>query len=223
MNNIIWYKGYVNRADRNLLNQVDLSPSGQEEMNGHRGKVLWFTGLSGAGKTTLAQAVKGQLQKIGGRTFVLDGDKVRHGICSDLGFSAEDRSENIRRIGHMTKLFLEAGIVVLTAVISPFKKDRTWVRELIGNENFIEVYCDCSLDICEKRDVKGMYAKARKGEITEFTGISSPYETPENPDLCLKTGETSLTECLEETMRFLQGYSPAIFLKSWTNSSLTMR
>ena len=201
--NLTVHHSVVKRADR-------------EAMNGHRSKVLWFTGLSGAGKSTLAHAVEERLQQIGCRTYVLDGDNVRHGICSDLGFSAEDRSENIRRIGHMTKLFLDAGIIVLTAFISPFKKDRSWVRAFLGNEDFIEIYCDCSLYICEKQDVKGIYAKARNGEITEFTGISSPYEPPENPALCLKTGKTSLTGCVEEIMQFLDGCSPAIFLKSRT-------
>ena len=186
----------------------------REAMNGHRSKALWFTGLSGAGKSAIAHAVEERLQKLGCRTYVLDGDNVRQGMCSDLGFSIEDRSENIRRIGHVTKLFLDAGIIVLTAFISPFEKDRAWVRTLISNEDFIEIYCECSLDICEKRDVKGIYAKARKGEIPDFTGISSPYEPPENPDLHLKTGKTSLAECVEEFMRFLHGCSPAIFLKN---------
>ncbi len=184
----------------------------REAMNGHKGVALWFTGLSGAGKSTLAHAVEARLHKMGCRTYVFDGDNVRHGLCSDLGFSPEDRAENIRRIGEMTKLFLEAGIIALAAFISPFKKDRALVKSLVGDENLVEIYCDCSLEVCEGRDVKGIYAKARRGEIPEFTGISSPYEPPENPELNLKTGESGLGECVEEVIRYLYGRSPEVFL-----------
>ena len=191
-NNIIWHHTTINRAHR-------------EKLNGHKGIALWFTGLSGSGKSTLAHAVEERLHDIGCLTFVFDGDNVRHGLCSDLGFSTEDRRENIRRIGEMVKLFLEAGIIEMTAFISPYKKDREWVRTLVGKENFIEVFCDCSLEICEKRDIKGLYAKAKRGEIPEFTGISAPYEAPENPESHLKTGEKSLDECVDIVINYLLG------------------
>ncbi|MDA8169884.1 MAG: adenylyl-sulfate kinase [Nitrospiraceae bacterium] len=199
--NLTFHHSIIKRPDR-------------EKINGHRSIVLWFTGLSGAGKSTLAHAVEARLHKMNCRTYVFDGDNVRHGLCSDLGFSPRDRGENIRRIGEMTKLFVDAGIIALTAFISPFRKDRAWVRSLVGPENFTEIYCDCSLETCEKRDVKGIYARARRGDIPDFTGISSPYEPPENPDLHLKTGETSLPECVEEVIRFLRGRSPEFFSDS---------
>ncbi len=189
-NNIFWHHSTITRARR-------------EKLNGHRSVVLWFTGLSGSGKSTLAHAIEERLYDMGCRTFVLDGDNVRHGLCSDLGFSPKDRTENIRRIGEMVKLFTEAGIIAMTAFISPYKRDREWVRSLIGKEKFIEVYCDCSLEICEKRDEKGLYARAKRGEIQEFTGISAPYETPENPELHFKTGEMTLGECVDTVIKYL--------------------
>ncbi|MCC7203403.1 MAG: adenylyl-sulfate kinase [Nitrospirae bacterium] len=191
-NNIVWHHAVI-------------TPSHREALNGHKSVVLWFTGLSGAGKSTLAHYVEERLYKMGCRTFVFDGDNVRHGLCSDLGFSAEDRSENIRRIGEMVKLFTEAGIIALTAFISPFIKDRERVRSLVGMDKFIEIYCDSSLEVCESRDTKGLYAKARRGEIPGFTGISSPYEPPVNPELHLKTGEMSLEECVDIVVRYLMG------------------
>ncbi len=142
---------------------------------------------------------------MGCHTFVFDGDNVRHGLCSDLGFSAEDRTENIRRIGEMVKLFTEAGIIALTAFISPYTKDRESVRALVGNDKFIEIFCDSSLAVCESRDTKGLYAKARRGEIAGFTGISSPYEPPVNPELHLKTDEKSLEECVDIVVKYLSG------------------
>ncbi len=189
-NNIVWHHAVI-------------TPSHREALNGHKSFVLWFTGLSGAGKSTLAHAVEERLYQMGCHTFVFDGDNVRHGLCSDLAFSAEDRSENIRRIGEMVKLFTEAGIIAMTAFISPYIKDREWVRSLVGKEKFIEVYCDSSLIVCESRDTKGLYAKARRGEIAEFTGVSSPYEPPVNPELHLKTDETSLEECVEIVIKYL--------------------
>ncbi len=149
-NNVIWHHAAIKRADR-------------EKLNGHRSVALWFTGLSGAGKSTLAHGLKEKLYPMGCRTFVFDGDNVRHGLCSDLGFSPEDRRENIRRIGEMGNLFVDAGIIAMTAFISPYRKDRDWVRSLVGNGNFIEIYRDCSIEICEQRDIKGLYAKARQG------------------------------------------------------------
>ncbi|MFA7095982.1 MAG: adenylyl-sulfate kinase [Gammaproteobacteria bacterium] len=185
--NIVWYRATVTRQRR-------------QQLNGHKSAALWFTGLSGAGKSTLAHAVEERLYQRGCNTFVLDGDNVRHGLCADLGFSAEDRVENIRRVGEVVKLFLESGIITLTAFISPFRADRQRVRELLDAGDFIEIYCRCPLEVCETRDVKGLYKRARKGEIKDFTGISSPYEEPENPDLVLDTSTQSLEACVDAIM-----------------------
>uniref|UniRef100_UPI0026051BA8 adenylyl-sulfate kinase n=1 Tax=Acaryochloris sp. IP29b_bin.137 TaxID=2969217 RepID=UPI0026051BA8 len=171
---------------------------------GHRSVILWFTGLSGAGKSTLAHAVEDALFKLNCRTFVIDGDNVRHGLCADLGFTSEDRVENIRRVGEIAKLFTEAGIIALTAFISPFRADRDRVRALVPEGDFIEVYCQASLEVCENRDVKGLYKKARSGEISHFTGISSPYEPPESPELIVNTGSDSLEACVQQVIEFLQ-------------------
>ena len=189
--NTFWHHGTVTRADR-------------ERLNGHSSVVLWFTGLSASGKSTLAHAVEERLYKLGCRAFVFDGDNVRHGLCGDLGFSARDREENIRRIGEMAKLFVEAGVIALTAFISPFAKDRGRVRELLEDGEFIEIYCQCPIEVCEKRDPKGLYFRAKKGEIPEFTGISSPYEAPENPEIVIHTGEDSVEGCVEQIIAFLQ-------------------
>ena len=170
----------------------------RETLNGHMSINLWFTGLSGSGKSTLAHAVEERLHLMGCRTYVFDGDNVRHGLCGDLGFSLKDRSENMRRIAEMVNLFLDAGVISLTAFISPLHADRKQVQEIIGTENLIEVYCNCSLEICEERDVKGLYKKARAGEIKNYTGISSPYEAPVNPDIELDTGTRPLRECVNE-------------------------
>ena len=171
--NVVWHNATVTRERREQLNQ-------------HKGAVFWFTGLSGAGKSSLAHAVEENLYQKGIRTVVLDGDNVRHGLCGDLTFSDEDRKENIRRISHLAKLFADNGIVVLTAFISPFIVDRENARKIIG-EDFNEIYCECSIDVCEQRDVKGLYKRARAGEIPDFTGISSPYEKPRNPELTINT------------------------------------
>ena len=189
-NNVVWHRPQVARADR-------------ERLSGHRSALVWFTGLSGSGKSTIAHRVEKALYDRGCRTFVFDGDNVRHGLCADLGFTPEDRAENIRRIGEMVKLFTEAGVITLTAFISPFRADRQRVRGLVGAEDFIEIYCRCALEICEQRDVKGLYKRARAGEIKEFTGISSPYEEPEHPDLVLDTGAESLEACVEKVMALL--------------------
>ena len=173
--NTVWHHATVTRARR-------------EEQNGHKAAILWFTGLSGAGKSTLAHAVEERLHQMGCRTFVLDGDNVRHGLCGDLGFSDEDRQENIRRIAEVAKLMLESGTITLTAFISPFKSERNLARKLVPHGDFIEIYCRCDLATCEQRDVKGLYKKARQGEIKYFTGISSPYEVPEKPELSIETG-----------------------------------
>ena len=188
---IVWHRASVRRSDR-------------ERLNGHRSILIWFTGLSGSGKSTLAHAVEAALHELGCHTFVFDGDNVRHGLCGDLGFSPRDREENIRRIGEMTKLFLEAGVIALTAFISPFARDRRRVRELVGDANFIEVYCRCPIEVCEQRDTKGIYRRARQGKIMKFTGISSPYEAPENPELTLSTGEAPLEACVEQVIACLR-------------------
>jgi adenylylsulfate kinase len=186
--NVVWHSATVTRARR-------------EAQNGHRGAIIWFTGLSGSGKSTLAHAVEETLHQQGCKTIVLDGDNVRHGLCGDLGFSEKDRQENIRRIGEMAKLFVEAGIIVLTAFISPYRADRRRVRAMVDQADFIEIYCDTPIEICETRDVKGLYKKARAGEIAEFTGVTSPYETPQSPELILNTGTLTLDVCVQEVMR----------------------
>lgn len=173
-------------------------------MNGHKSAILWFTGLSGAGKSTLGHAVEERFHQLGCRTFVLDGDNVRHGLCSDLGFSEADRKENIRRIGEAAKLFLEAGVIVLTAFISPFRSDRQRVRTLVPHGEFLEIYCRCPLGICETRDVKGLYKRARAGEIKDFTGISSPYEEPMAPELVVDTDQLSLDQSVDAVIGLMQ-------------------
>lgn len=188
----VWHHATVTRARR-------------EQLNGHKSVIVWFTGLSGAGKSTLAHAVEEKLHQMSCRTFVFDGDNVRHGLCGDLDFSEEDRRENIRRIGEMAKLFVEAGVVALTAFISPFRADRLKVRNLTVPGDFIEVYCRCPIEVCEQRDVKGMYRRARAGEIRDFTGISSPYEEPENPELAIDTGSMPLDQCVDQVIGYLQG------------------
>jgi adenylylsulfate kinase len=188
------------------LHQSMVSQFNRQQQAGHKSVILWFTGLSGAGKSTLAHAVEKALFDKGCRTFVFDGDNVRHGLCADLGFSANDRQENIRRIGEMSKLFLEAGVIALTAFISPFQQDRDRVRKLVKNDEFIEIYCKASLSVCEKRDVKGLYARARCGEISDFTGISSPYEPPLKPELELDTGVESLGECVDQVIAYLKAH-----------------
>lgn len=187
-----------------FLHQGLVSKSERQAQSGHKSFILWFTGLSGAGKSTLAHAVEKELFDRGCRTFVFDGDNVRHGLCADLGFSTKDRQENIRRIGEMSKLFVEAGVISLAAFISPYISDRARVRGLVADQEFVEVYCDAGVDVCEMRDVKGLYRKARNGEIKEFTGISSPYEPPVNPELVIHTGRDSLPDCVSQLIAYLQ-------------------
>jgi adenylylsulfate kinase len=188
--NVVWHHATVTRARR-------------EALNGHRGAVLWFTGLPGSGKSTLAHTVEEKLHRMGCRTFVFDGDNVRHGLCGDLGFSPEDRHENIRRIGEMTKLFLDAGIIAVTAFISPYRVDRERVRGIVGAADFLEIHCDCPIEVCEQRDGKGMYEKARQGLIKNFTGVSAPYEAPLAPDLRLNTGADPLDDCADRVVALL--------------------
>ena len=194
-NNLVKHLSNVTRVDR-------------EAKNGHRGAVIWLTGLSGSGKSTLAHGLEEVLHSQGYRTYVLDGDNVRHGLCNDLGFTHEARSENIRRIGEVAKLFMDAGFIVITAFISPFSVDRDQVRKGFNSNDFIEVYCESPIDVCENRDVKGIYKKARNGEILEFTGISSPYDVPEKPDLIINTSQTSLTDSLRCLVDFVTAMRP---------------
>jgi len=189
--NIIYHQASVTRQRRNKLNN-------------HRSIVLWFTGLSGSGKSTLAHALEEKLFQKGCKTFVLDGDNVRHGLNSNLDFSETGRTENIRRISEVSKLMLESGLIVMTAFISPINIDRIEARKLISNDDFIEIYCKASLETCETRDVKGLYKRARAGEIKNYTGIDSPYEVPKNPELIIDTDNQSLEESVFTIFNFLE-------------------
>ena len=189
--NIIQHDANITREKRNQL-------------NGHKSVVIWLTGLSGSGKSTLAHSVEEELHNLNCRTYVLDGDNIRLGLSSNLSFSDEDRKENIRRIGETAKLMMEAGIIVLTAFISPFEKDRNLVRKSLFEADFVEIFCSASLEVCESRDVKGFYKRARKGEIKGYTGIDSPYETPTNPELIVNTASESLEESVAKVIDFLK-------------------
>lgn len=189
--NTVWHQATITRNER-------------EKLHNHKSAVLWFTGLSGSGKSTLSHAVEDRLHKMGISTFVLDGDNVRHGLCSDLGFSDSDRVENIRRVGEVAKLFCEAGVITLTAFISPFKKDRQLARKLMPHGDFLEIYCQCPLETCEQRDVKGLYKKARAGDIPFFTGINSPYEAPDRADLIVNTDKMSLEQCVDTVIQLMK-------------------
>ncbi len=189
--NVIYHQASVTRQRRNKLND-------------HHSVVLWFTGLSGSGKSTLAHALEEKLFQKGCRTFVLDGDNIRHGLNSNLDFSEKSRTENIRRVSEVSKLMMESGLIVMTAFISPFNKDRNEARKLISSDDFIEIYCKASLETCEARDVKGLYKRARAGEIKNYTGIDSPYEKPENPELVIDTDQQSLEESMSNILDFLK-------------------
>ncbi len=189
--NIVWHAHTVTRGER-------------AEKFGHRGCTVWLTGLSGSGKSTLANALDDALWQRGVRSYVLDGDNVRHGLNKDLGFSPEDRAENIRRIGEVAKLFTDAGLVNVTAFISPYREDRDRARSIQGEGDFIEVYVRASLEACEARDTKGLYAKARAGQIREFTGISAPYEEPEKPELIVETEGRTVAESLGDILAYLE-------------------
>ena len=192
-----WHEHSVSREER-------------EQLNGHRGCVVWFTGLSACGKSTIANLVDHKLHQMQAHSFVLDGDNVRHGLNKDLGFSPEDRNENIRRIGEVAKLFTDAGVINITAFISPYRTDRDRVREIMAKGDFIEVFVDCPIDKCEERDPKGLYKKARAGQIPEFTGISAPYEAPVHPELTVHTGTQTREESLGVLLHYLEkhGYIP---------------
>ncbi|EGQ26183.1 adenylyl-sulfate kinase [Sporosarcina newyorkensis] len=189
--NIVWHEQLVTKDE-------------QRAKNRHHSAVLYFTGLSGSGKSTIANAAARRLHDLGANTYVLDGDNVRHGLNKDLGFSDEARKENIRRIGEVAKLFVDSGQLVFTAFISPFQEDRDSVRRLVKEDEFVEVYISCPLDACEQRDPKGLYEKARAGVIPEFTGISSPYEAPVNPELILETDRFTVEECVEQLISYLR-------------------
>ena len=176
----------------------------RELLNGHPSYVLWFTGLSGAGKSTLAQAVERELHEQGIRTYILDGDILRTGLNADLGFSPDDRRENIRRVGHVSRVLTDAGVVVLVALISPFREDRAIVRQLFRPGDFVELFVDCPIDVCEERDPKGLYKKALAGLIPEFTGISSPYEAPERPEIHLRTDREELQDSIGKITGYLR-------------------
>jgi adenylylsulfate kinase len=189
--NIVWHQGNVTRADR-------------EKINGHKACTVWLTGLSGSGKSTIAVDLEKRLCERGVRTYILDGDNIRHGLNKNLGFSPEDRTENIRRIGEVAKLFTDAGVVALTAFISPYRADRDQVRKIMAEGDFVEVHVDCPVEVCEQRDVKGLYKKARAGEIKEFTGISAPYEAPEKPELTINTAGQSVEESSKQILAYLE-------------------
>jgi len=192
-NNVTWFNGYITREDR-------------EKVHGHKGAVIWFTGLPASGKSAIARLVEKELHRQGCSTYVLDGDNIRHGLCSDLTFSPQDRSENIRRIGEMVKLFVDSGIIVLTALISPYREDRQKARSLLPDGHFLEVYVDCPSEICAIRDQKGLYEKAKAGIIKEFTGISAPYEPPENPDLVIPSYKMDAMEAAKRVIKLIEKF-----------------
>ncbi|MDR6999825.1 adenylyl-sulfate kinase [Neobacillus niacini] len=189
--NITWHTGKIHKEIR-------------QQKNGHKSAVLWFTGLSGSGKSTLAAEIEEKLFNKNIHTYRLDGDNVRFGLNRDLGFSKDDRAENIRRIGEVSKLFVDAGLITLTSFISPYKTDREIVRNLLEENEFIEIHVKCDIDECEKRDPKGLYKKARNGEIKGFTGIDAPYEEPESPEIIVETDKMTLDECAKKIIQFLQ-------------------
>jgi adenylylsulfate kinase len=189
--NVTWFDGYITRPER-------------ESLHGHKGAVVWFTGLSASGKSTIAHYLERMLYKRGCSTYSFDGDNVRHGLCCDLGFSPEDRRENIRRIGEMVRLFVEAGIIAITAFISPYKADREMVRKLVGDDRFFEIYVECPLDVCALRDPKGLYHRAMAGIIKEFTGVSAPYEVPGSPCLVIRSDAITPVEAAEEILDLLE-------------------
>jgi len=189
--NIVWHKHSITREDR-------------ERLKAQRGVVLWFTGLSGSGKSTIANALESTLYSMGYHTYLLDGDNIRHGLNSDLGFSKEDRKENIRRVGEVSKLFVDAGIITITAFISPFIDDRKRAKNIVGESNFIEVFIDTPLEVCAKRDPKGLYKKVKDGEIKEFTGVHSPYEKPIDPDIHIETIKMDVEESVRSIVDFLK-------------------
>ncbi|MBN2107280.1 MAG: adenylyl-sulfate kinase [Deltaproteobacteria bacterium] len=189
--NVVWHQPTITKKDR-------------ERLFSHRGAVLWFTGLSGSGKSTVAHEVENKLHGLGCHTYVLDGDNVRHGLNADLGFSADDRQENIRRLAELVKLFADAGVIVLSAFISPYRADRERARNLLPEGDFFEIYCRCGIETCEERDPKGLYKKARAGEIADFTGISAPYEEPDMPEIVIDTDRYPVEDCADQIIARLK-------------------
>jgi len=189
--NIVWHDLTVQKKDR-------------QKRNGHKSCVIWFTGLSGSGKSTLANALEYEIFTRGYCSYVLDGDNIRHGLNRDLGFSERDRKENIRRIGEVAKLFVDSGFIVSTAFISPYRIDREFVRNMFSKDEFIEVYVSCPLDVCESRDPKGLYKKARNGEIENFTGIHSPYEPPLSPEIIIDTSQSNISQAVSQIINYLK-------------------
>ena len=187
---IVWHESLVNRKDRNRINK-------------HKSGLIWFTGLSAAGKSTIAHHMEKDLFDRGIRAYVLDGDNVRHGINSNLGFSREDRKENLRRIAELSRLFVDAGVVVLAAFVSPYREDREFVKKIVGSKYFYEIFVKCPVEVCEKRDPKGMYKKARAGIIKGYTGVDAPYEVPESPDLVIDTVELDVESSVNSVLEFL--------------------
>lgn len=207
----IWYKvnfGLERRKEKpakNIISQeFKIDRENRKALLGQRPLLIWFTGLSGSGKSTMANLLEAELHARGFKTYILDGDNVRRGLCKDLTFTEEDRIENIRRIGEVSRLFMDAGLIVLSSFVSPFQKDRERVRQLVGSDRFVEVFVDCPLEICEKRDVKGLYKMARRGEVNNFTGIDSPYENPTNPDIVLKTAEVDPQDLLNRLLTIVE-------------------
>ena len=191
--------------EKNIVeHDYNVSVDDRRKMNGHQSFLLWFTGLSGSGKSTIANKVEKRLHDMAVKTYSLDGDNIRKGINSDLSFSPEDRSENIRRIAEVANLFVDAGIVTLAAFVSPYKKDRNYIKSTVKDVNFVEIFVNTSVEECERRDVKGLYKKARAGEIKNMTGISAPYEAPEHPDIEIKTEETSIDDAVEQIVNFIK-------------------
>jgi len=188
--NVVWHQVGIKKADR-------------ENKNKHKGIVVWFTGLPSSGKSTIATELQNSLFKLSCQVYILDGDNIRHGLNGDLGFSAKDREENIRRIGEVAKLFADAGFIVMTSFISPYRKDRDRARSLMDEKGFVEVFVKTNLDECERRDPKGLYKKARSGEIPQFTGISAPYQEPENPEIIVDTQKNTKEECSQQILDYL--------------------
>lgn len=191
------------KEDKNILwHEMKITKIKREELMNQKGFLIWFTGLSGSGKSTIASALEQKLWSLGKLTYLLDGDNVRHGLNGDLGFTAEDRKENIRRIQEVGKLFVDAGVITLTSFISPFEEDRQKIKSELG-EDMIEIFIHCRIEVCENRDPKGLYKKVRKGELSNFTGIHSPYEDPKNPDLQIESHKNSVGECAEQIIEYL--------------------
>ncbi len=207
--NVVWHQSEVTKESRNNLNN-------------QRSAILWFTGLSGSGKSTVANALEQRLHELSFRTYILDGDNVRHGLNGDLSFSDDDRKENIRRIGEVSKLFVDAGVMVLTSFISPFIQDRQSVRNIVNETEFIEIYVKCPLEVCEQRDVKGLYKRARKGEIKHFTGIDSAYEEPENADIVIDTSVMSIDESVNTIINYMIKHSYIVLTRKKKLSKLLL-